>query len=134
VLSEPHVVFRNTDPGPGYGHVAIVPLADPRGPRVVTGLSCDRIAMTGDVGVCATTEIGSFAGYLAKVVDRRFRVRDEVPLPGPPSRVRVAPNGSWASVTDFVTGDSYADANFRRARASSIRLPAKTSATSNSSA
>jgi hypothetical protein len=112
IMREPHVLFRNTDLGPNFGRVEIVPLSDPDGPRVVTPLTCDRVAMAGDVGVCSATKVSTFATYSASIFDPTFATRSEVPLPGPPNRVRVSPDGHWATITSFVHGDSYADANF----------------------
>jgi hypothetical protein len=112
IMRAPHVVFRNTDLGPNYGKVAVVPLSDPAGARVVTPLSCDRVAMADGVGVCSGTTVGTFATYSARIFDARFAEAGSLPLPGPSSRVRVAPDGRRATVTAFVRSGSYADANF----------------------
>ena len=111
IMSEPHVLFRNTDLGPDYGRVEVVPLSDPGGPRV-TPLSCQRVAMAGGVGVCGVAKVGAFTSYEAEIFDTGFNVEREVPLAGPPNRARVSPDGKWASVTAFVHGDSYASDNF----------------------
>ena len=112
IMREPHVLFRNTDLGPDYGRVEVVPLSDPGGPRAVTPLSCQRVAMAGGVGVCGVAKVGAFTSYEAEIFDTGFTVEREVPLAGPPNRARVSPDGKWASVTAFVHGDSYASDNF----------------------
>src|SRR4051794_16711141 len=46
---QPHLVFRSTAPGDGYGRVALAPLSAPDGPRALTPAKCDRIhARAGD--------------------------------------------------------------------------------------
>jgi hypothetical protein len=112
IMREPHVLFRNTDLGPDYGRVEVVPLSDPSGPRAVTPLMCDRVAMAGDLGVCGTTKVGAFTSYEAEIFDPNFNVTRESPLLGPPNRARVSPNGKWTSITAFVHGDSYASTSF----------------------
>lgn len=44
--------------------------------------------------------------------DARFVPSATIPLAGTPSRVQVAPNGSLAGMTVFVTGHSYVDGGF----------------------
>ena len=87
IMREPHVLFRNTELGPNYARVAVVPLSDPSGPRVVTPLTCDRVAMAGGVGVCGTTTVAPYASYGAKVFDPQYDVRGTVALVGAPDRV-----------------------------------------------
>ena len=41
------MVFRSTALGDGYGQVAVVPLADPDGPRAFTPAACERVYATG---------------------------------------------------------------------------------------
>jgi hypothetical protein len=112
VMAEPHVVFRNTELGSNYGKVEVVPLSAPAGPRFVTPLQCDRVAMGRRVGVCLTTEQGVVTTYRGEIFDAQFRVVHEFPLPGLPSRVRLSPDGKYAAMTVFVYGDSYAADNF----------------------
>lgn len=108
----PHILFRVTDIGPSHGRIAIAPLADPSGRRIITPLRCERLDFVGDSGVCLSADRGVFTSYHALIFDDRFDVRHAVPLAGVPSRVRVAPDGRLASVTVFVTGHSYAGGNF----------------------
>ena len=51
-------------------------------------------------------------GLCARVFDRAFKVVADLPLGGVPSRVQVAPDGRRAATTVFVSGHSYADAEF----------------------
>ena len=112
VLAEPHVAFRNTELGSNYGKVELVPLSASAGPRFVTPLECDRVAMARGVGACLTTDQGVVTTYKGEIFDAQFRVLHEFPLPGLPSRVRLSPDGKYAAMTLFVYGDSYAAANF----------------------
>jgi hypothetical protein len=112
VMAEPHVAFRNTELGSNFGKVELVPLSAPSGPRYVTPLQCDRVAMARGVGVCLTTDQGVVTTYRGEIFDAQFRVVHEFPLPGIPSRVRLSPDGKYAAMTLFVYGDSYAAQNF----------------------
>ena len=56
LMSAPHLLFENTDLGPAYGHVEVVPLTDPGGVRAITPLTCDRVATAKTVGVCLTID------------------------------------------------------------------------------
>src|SRR5262249_60632256 len=66
----------------------------------------------GGRGVCRTADRGVFPTYRALLFDDRFDVRQTIPLVGPPSRVRVARDGTVAGLTVFVTGHSYAGGAF----------------------
>jgi dipeptidyl aminopeptidase/acylaminoacyl peptidase len=112
VSGEPHVLFRNTASGNGYGLVSIAPLRDPAGPRYSTPLACDRVDFAGGTGVCLAADRGVFTTYNAEVFDSAFKPIHTLPLTGVPSRVRVAPNGALAAVTVFVNGHSYASDGF----------------------
>ena len=46
-VAAPHIVFRDTARGAGYGRVGIVPLAHPAARPAITGLSCDRVYVAG---------------------------------------------------------------------------------------
>jgi hypothetical protein len=68
--------------------------------------ACERIAVAAGRGIClylARTGVD----YRAAVLDRRFRVRHVLGLPGLPSRARVSPGGRYGAVTSFASGDSY---------------------------
>lgn len=111
-VAEPHMLFRSTAYGDTYGKVAVVPTDDPKGPRALTPLSCERVDMAGGRGLCLTADRGVVTTYGGSVFDRRFHVTHTFDLPGLPSRTRVAPDGSIAAMTVFVSGDSYAGSSF----------------------
>ena len=112
VLREPHVLFRNTDRGSGYGLVAAVPLSDPTGPRVYTDQRCDRIYATSREAVCLRARQGVTRSFEAEILDAGWNVSRRWPLPGVPSRARVSPDGSLVASTVFVTGHSYLSTGF----------------------
>jgi hypothetical protein len=109
---EPHVLFRSTGLGRGYGEVAVTPLATPKIARALTSLSCERVAYAAGRGICLTADRGAITTYGADIFDSKFRVTRHLAIQGLPSRTRVAPNGKLAAWTVFVTGDSYASNNF----------------------
>ncbi len=112
LMSAPHLLFENTDLGPAYGRVEVVPLSDPLGVRAITPLTCDRVATAKTVGVCLTINRGVITTYTGKIFDNNFKVLHTFPLLGLPSRARLSPDGHWAVMTVFVSGDNYASATF----------------------
>ena len=112
VMSGPFVLFRNTALDTGYGRVAVSPLSDPNGARYLSGLECDRVDFNGGTGVCLTADRGVLTTYRAVVFDALFNRQHEIALAGVPSRVRVAPDGTLAGITVFVSGHSYASTSF----------------------
>ena len=111
-LPGPHVVFRSTLPGPQYGQVAVVPLADPAGPRAFTDATCDRLYTVGTTTSCLRIVRGVATRYETDVLDASWRTTSTWPLPGIPSRSRISPDGSLVATTAFVTGHSYAQVGF----------------------
>jgi len=112
LMQEPHVLFQNTDLGADYSKVEVVPRTDPRGARTVTPLTCSRVAMENGIGVCLFTDAGVVNHYKGEIFDQNFKVIHSFQLVGLPSRTRLSPNGHWAAMTVFVSGDSYASAGF----------------------
>ena len=108
VQSRPHIMFRHTALDAAYGTVSVVPADQPNGPRLFTPLSCERVYFAHATGLCLSADRGVVTTYAANVFDQDFRVRHSVPLSGVPSRARIAPDGSRAGFTYFVSGDSYA--------------------------
>ncbi|MCX6502431.1 MAG: hypothetical protein NT132_08520 [Microbacterium sp.] len=106
------IVFRNTAPGAGYGHVASVPLADPSGTRSVDRLVCDRVDATAEELSCLRIERGIVPSYSATLYAWTGERLQEWPLPGIPSRTRLSVDGSILATTAFVTGHSYATIGF----------------------
>jgi hypothetical protein len=114
----PHLVVRSTALDATYGQVSLVPLdrsialdgdADD---RVPTALFCERVYMAAGHGVCLVADRGVMTSYRAELFDRQFQSRHRLPIAGVPSRARVAPDGSLAAFTYFVSGDSYAAGGF----------------------
>jgi dipeptidyl aminopeptidase/acylaminoacyl peptidase len=106
------LVFRDAGPGARSGRLAAVSLADPAGPRTVTGLACVRLYADAGVGVCLTVERGAIPKITALVLDKNLRPVRRVKLTGAPSRARVSASGRMISWTSFVSGDSYLSNGF----------------------
>ena len=112
VRAEPHIIFRSTALGPTYGKVAAVTLADPSGPRAVTGTDCERVYAAAKRVLCLAADRGIVTTYSAKVLDEAFREVRPLDLSGIASRARLSRDGSLAATTTFVSGHSYASTSF----------------------
>jgi hypothetical protein len=114
IAAEPHVLFRNLSAAGRAGFVGLAPLADPNGPRQVTGYQCRRLYMAAGHGLClAEVEDDPFGSpYRARFFGPDFTTEHELPLAGVPSRARVSPDGTLGAATVFVNGDSYAGGAF----------------------
>jgi hypothetical protein len=112
VLAVPHLVVRNTEPGPSFGKIALVPLDDPSGPRAIVDVPCSRVSSTPAGTLCLQEVTGLVTTYEAVFLDARLQPTGTQPLGGIPSRARMSADGSWAASTVFVAGHSYADAQF----------------------
>jgi hypothetical protein len=112
VRRHPHLIFRHTALGDAYGRVVVAPLDTPDRSRVPTALACDRVHYAAGRGVCLSADRGVVTTYRAMTFDDTFTTRHEIPLPGVPSRVQLAPDGTRAGITVFVSGDSYASGTF----------------------
>lgn len=109
VQQRPHLLFRHTAMNGAYGRVALAPLDNLNASPAVTPLACDRVHFAGGRGVCLRAERSAVVtAYRAVVFDESFAPLHDIPLPGVPSRVRVAPDGRRAGITVFRSGDSYA--------------------------
>ncbi|MFC3501985.1 TolB family protein [Micromonospora krabiensis] len=109
VRAQPHLVFRSTALGDGYGRVAAVPLSAPDGPRALTPASCERVYATAAEAICLSAERGVVTTYRAQLLDRDWQPQRDLPLTGIPSRARLSRDGSLVATTTFVFGDSYAN-------------------------
>lgn len=110
VAAGPHIVFRGTAPGAGYGRVALASLVAPDGARAVTPASCERVHATRGVAICLAPEGGFTLTYSARILGPTWTTSRTLPLVGVPSRARVSRDGSLVATTSFVRGDSYASA------------------------
>jgi hypothetical protein len=108
VTAVPHLAFRSTALGAGYGRMALVTLTDPAGPRAIAPATCDRVYARTNVAVCLVAERGLVTRYHADVLDAQWAVTQRTPVAGLPSRARISPDGTLMAATTFVTGDSYA--------------------------
>ncbi|MFI2753392.1 hypothetical protein ACGIF2_08155 [Cellulomonas sp. P22] len=107
-----HVVFRSTAPGAEYGHVAMVALDDPAGPRAFTSVACDRVDAVPTARSCLRTVRGIATRFEAQLLDADWQPVQTWPLPGIPSRTRLSSDGSMLATTSFVTGHDYASIGF----------------------
>src|SRR5579862_4586158 len=105
-----YLLFRSTTLDRDYGHLELVNLHDPNGPRAMTPLTCDRVDFAAGLGLCLTRpQVGGVLNSVTAVVcDAHFAILHTVVLTGLPSRAQVSPDGRHGAVTTFVTGDSYA--------------------------
>ncbi len=108
----PFLLFRTTTLGKTYGQLVAAPLDHLSGPVTPTGLSCERAYFSGGYGVCLTADRGVVTSYQAFIFDSSLKPRHKLPLQGIPSRTRVSPDGRLASITVFVSGDSYVPGSF----------------------
>jgi hypothetical protein len=109
VAARPHLVFRNTALGSGYGNVAVVALTTPDGPRALTPVACDRVYATAARALCLSADRGLTTTYRARLLGPDWSPTRDLPLSGLPSRARLSRDGTLAATTTFVYGDSYAN-------------------------
>lgn len=112
VPSGPQIVFRNTEPGDGFGKVSTVALASPSGKRRVSDLSCERVDASREALSCLSLNSISPVGYRETLYDGDGAVIRFWPLSGPPSRTRLSPDSKLVAWTAFVDGESYANVKF----------------------
>ncbi|MFD2091848.1 TolB-like translocation protein [Blastococcus deserti] len=112
ILGVPHLVVRNTEAGPSFGKVALIPLDDPDGPRAIVDISCERISATASGAVCLQQVPGMLTSYRTVFLDSRLREIGGQDLAGIPSRARLSRDGRYAASTAFVAGHAYTDAQF----------------------
>lgn len=108
----PRLLFRSTESGPGYGHLATVAAADPGGARQVGDRTCDRVYAANGTALCLTVERGVIARNYALILDGTLHEVRRIELSGTPNRARLSASGRMASWTVFVYGDSYAASSF----------------------
>ena len=107
--AEPHLIFRSTSLGAGYGQVAVVPLTQPDGPRAFTSVSCERVYAVASSAICLSADRGVVTTYHSQLLSTNWTVAQDLPLTGLPSRTRLSKDGKLAATTTFVFGDSYAN-------------------------
>jgi WD40-like Beta Propeller Repeat len=107
LAAQPHLAFRNTALGDGYGKVALVPLSDPSGARAITPATCDRVYANQRGAVCLAANRGIATTYSSTWLNPQWNKVRDLPLTGLPSRARISPDGSLVATTTFVFGDAY---------------------------
>ncbi|MEU1878734.1 hypothetical protein ABZ470_15590 [Streptosporangium sp. NPDC020072] len=106
------VVFRSLRPGPGFGHLAVLPAADVRRERVVLPPRCERTAASPAGGLCLRQTRNPIQPFAVTLLDERLRPEGEAPVTGIPSRARISEDGRYYATTTFVTGHSYLSDGF----------------------
>jgi hypothetical protein len=112
VLNAPHIVFRSTAPGPTFGHLAAVPLADPGGGRSSSSLTCNRVYATQERGICLRVIGSGLSNYRDDVLNAQMQPVGQLNSAGDPSRARISKNQQLVATTVFVSGHSYASFAF----------------------
>ncbi|MEY9893662.1 hypothetical protein ABIA31_007342 [Catenulispora sp. MAP5-51] len=105
------ILFRDTAPGPEFGHVASVPAAHPGAAPTVSSTLCDRFYAAHDTAVCLQRG-GALPATYATVLDHSLHQVRQVKTAGFPNRARVSASGTMVSWTTFVQGDSYLSDDF----------------------
>ncbi|MDH6123754.1 hypothetical protein [Kitasatospora sp. GP82] len=107
------LLFRDTEPGPGFGFLATVDRGDSTGPRTVGKTPCERVYAAAGTVVCLTTEYGAIPSHHVRILDATLRETRRIDLgAGAPNRARISADGRMASWTVFTSGDSYAANSF----------------------
>lgn len=110
--AKPVLLFRNTSLGDDFGRLAVVPADEPAAARTIADLDCERVDFRAGTGVCLQADRGADTTYRAIAFDADFERDWTIELAGPPSRVRISPDGSVAGISVFVTDHSYVDEGF----------------------
>lgn len=113
---EAHLLFVDARPGPHYGRLSAAPLsaanaADPKR-RTATELACARLYAAGERVLCLRPTGKLAPAYQAVVLDRGLHEKNVIDIGGIPSRARLSADGTIASWTVFVSGDSYLSVGF----------------------
>jgi len=106
IQAGPHVVFQNVIRDSDYAHVSVVPLQAPAGPRLATGLICERVHVAGGQGLCLAGEHEAESRYFAIPFGEDFAPRERIPLSGAPIFVRVSPDGRYGAASVQTTPSS----------------------------
>jgi hypothetical protein len=110
VDTRPRIVFRSESRA-HYGVLAMVPLADPAGPRALTSKPCARVYSTRSNLLCVSLD-RVLLTYQAQLLTPALHTERSLPLAGIPSRARLSPDGSLAATTTFTRADSYGSTDF----------------------
>jgi len=105
------ILFRDTAPGPGFGHIASVPAAHPGAAPTISSTLCDRFYAAQGTAICLQRG-GALPATYADVLDHSLHRVRQVKTAGFPNRARVSASGRMVSWTMFVQGDSYLSDDF----------------------
>ena len=121
----PVLVFRSLDRDrpQEYGRLAFARIGASASVRTVSGLRCDRVAFSGDRGLCVSQTTGIGSRTRITVLDAALRALRTLTVAGVPSRARVSPDGRRGTVTTFVTGHYYAQPGEFSTQALILDLP-----------
>lgn len=89
------------------GYLALAAAGSIAPERYRASLRCERVHFASGTGVCLAADRKAITTYTAHIFGPDFEIRRSLPLVGAPSRTRVSPDGTRASITVFVSGDSY---------------------------
>lgn len=112
VPSPPKFLVRHTALDLSHGKLAVDSGTSGEGSRHATPLTCHRVHFAGNRGSCLDARPGTIGGFAAILFDAAFKPTARVSLAGFPSRTRVSPDGRYVAITVFVSGHSYAGADF----------------------
>lgn len=99
IQAGPHVVFQSVLRDGNYAHVSLVPLDAPKGPRIGTGLVCERVYMTDGTGLCLAGEHGAQSRYFAVPFGDNFAPGEPIPLAGSPTFAQVSSDGRYGAAS-----------------------------------
>src|SRR5262245_45945549 len=110
----PQLMFVSVAADDSHRRLSVAPLDNPERSMFVAPLSCERIYFAGSNGICLSTASGpnNEPLHFAEVFDEHFEPTHRLKLTGPPSRVRISPDGRRAGATVFESGHSYAQEGF----------------------
>jgi hypothetical protein len=107
------LMFISAAADDSFRYLSFAPLDAPGRAMFVTPLRCERAYFAGTRGICLTDGTdGAKTLHYADIFDERFERTHRLTLTGPPSRVRVSPDGRRAAATVFESGHSYAQEGF----------------------
>jgi hypothetical protein len=99
IQATPHLVFQNVTRDSTYAHVSLIPLDAPKGPRLSTGLVCERVHFAAGEGLCLAGEHGAESVYFAVPFGSDFSPRARLELAGAPTFTRVSRDGRYGAAS-----------------------------------
>jgi hypothetical protein len=103
IQAGPHLIFQSVIRDDDYAHVSLVPLLSPMGPRVATGLVCERVHYAGGEGLCLAGEHGTESRYFAIPFGSDFASGEPIPLAGSPTFATVSSDGRYGAASVLTT-------------------------------